>query len=313
MTAGSSIVAMSCIRPAQRGQHSTSRSKDHLSYCTSYRGAVLGTRRSVFAWKPAVGWTVLLGSIQPLAHLVADPRLEASLVTPPADGRPPDAELGGDLRAGQHAGGEQAFLEAREPRRGSDPLDADRIEGLPGAGPQAALVEDRGDLGVGVLVQERVHLLPRFGTGGAQLPGGQGAGERQGRGRPAPEPDMRRDLALLEQGDILDEEGEHPLALTLGGVRVPPDSGDVYGEGEDALPVLLVDGHAIGGALVLVLLLGLGEGAQPAVPVGFQRIRDQAVRRVHLHIAVPGPVSFVLGPLDLPPPQTIGVVEAGLD
>ena len=28
-----------------------------------------------------------------------------------------------------------------------------RVEGLPGAGPQASLVEERGDLGVGVLIQ----------------------------------------------------------------------------------------------------------------------------------------------------------------
>ncbi len=44
---------------------------------------------------------------------------------------PTDAELGGDLLAGQHAGGKQAFLEARETRRGSDPLHAHPVEGLP--------------------------------------------------------------------------------------------------------------------------------------------------------------------------------------
>jgi hypothetical protein len=48
---------------------------------------------------------------------------------------------------------------------------------------------------------------------------------------------VRGDLALLEEGDILDEEHQHPLAFPLGGVRVPPDRGEVDGEGEDALPL----------------------------------------------------------------------------
>jgi len=76
-------------------------------------------------------------------------------------------------------------------------------------------------------------------------------------------------LALLEQGDIVDEQRQHPLALTLRGVRVPPDGGEVDREREDALALLRVDGDTIGGALALVLLLSVGEGAQPAVPVGF--------------------------------------------
>jgi hypothetical protein len=48
----------------------------------------------------AVGWALLLRSVQPRGHLVADPRLEASLATPPPDGGPTDAELSGDLLAG---------------------------------------------------------------------------------------------------------------------------------------------------------------------------------------------------------------------
>src|SRR3970040_2309004 len=112
MTAGSSIGAMGCMRPAQRGQARTSRSKDHLSYCTSCTGDVLGAQRGGVARGAVVGRTLLPGSIQPLAHLVADARPEAPLATPSADGRATDAELRGDLRAGQHAGREHACLSA---------------------------------------------------------------------------------------------------------------------------------------------------------------------------------------------------------
>jgi hypothetical protein len=43
MTAGSSIVAMSCIRPAQRGQRSTSRSKADVSLDTALDGGLTRT------------------------------------------------------------------------------------------------------------------------------------------------------------------------------------------------------------------------------------------------------------------------------
>jgi len=43
-------------------------------------------------------------------------------------------------------------------------------------------------------------------------------------------------------------EFQHSFALPLRDVRGTPDGGDIDGEREDALPVLLVDGHVIGGA-----------------------------------------------------------------
>jgi hypothetical protein len=48
---------------------------------------------------------VLAGERKALAHLVADPSLEAPRATPPADGGSADAGLSGDLFAGEHAGG----------------------------------------------------------------------------------------------------------------------------------------------------------------------------------------------------------------
>jgi hypothetical protein len=60
-------------------------------------------------------------------------------------------------------------------------------------------------LSVGVLIQERIHVLAGFRTGRSELPGSQGARKRE-RGRRAPaEADVRGDLALLEQRDIVDE------------------------------------------------------------------------------------------------------------
>ena len=134
MAAGSWSVPTRRIWPPQFGQASTSIAKDRLSYCTSYTGDVLSTGRGSFVRRPAVGWTLLPRSVQPLAHLVADPCLEAPLATPPADGRSTDAELGSDLFAGQHATGEQAFLEAGETRRGSDHCTLTALKASPAPG-----------------------------------------------------------------------------------------------------------------------------------------------------------------------------------
>jgi hypothetical protein len=77
------------------------------------------------------------------------------------------------------------------------------------------------------------------------------------------------------------------------------------------LPLLLVDNEAIGGAPALVILLGFSEGAQLYVPVGLQRIGDQTMRRVHLHVTVTGAIGLVLGSLDLEAAQAIGLIKTG--
>jgi hypothetical protein len=69
---------------------------------------------------------------------------------------------------------------------------------------------------------------------------------------PPAEADVRRDLTLLEQGDIFDEQRQHPLAFALGRVRVAPDGGEIDGQCEEARALLGVGGDAIGGALTLV-------------------------------------------------------------
>jgi hypothetical protein len=92
--------------------------------------------------------------------VVADARLEVALGPEPADGGPADAELGGELFPGHHASFEESFLEALELGREADPLNAHRVEGVPSAGAQPALVQEMRDLGVGMDVEEGVDLLP---------------------------------------------------------------------------------------------------------------------------------------------------------
>lgn len=96
-------------------------------------------------------------------------------------------------------------------------------------------------------------------------------------------------------------------------VRVAPHGRKVAREGEDALALAAIDGDPVGHALALVLFLCLGEVTQPRVPLGFQRVGDEAVGRIDLHVTAAGVVGLVLRPLDLPVTQAIGLVEARLN
>jgi hypothetical protein len=129
---------------------------------------------------------------------------------------------------------------------------------------------------------------------------------------PSAEANRRGDLALLGQSDVLDEQREHPLALTIGRLRIAPHGGEVGGEGENATPFVVVDGEPIGVALTFVLVSSFIESPQLRVPIGFERVRDEPVLRVHAHITLASKVDLVLCSFDLPVPQAIGFVDAGL-
>ena len=73
----------------------------------------------------------------------------------------------------------------------------------------------------------------------------------------------------------------------------------------------LVDGEPIGRVLTLILLLGVGQRAQLRIRIGLERVSDESIGRIHLHVAVAGVVGFILGALDLPVAQTIGFVTQG--
>jgi len=57
---------------------------------------------------------------------------------------------------------------------------------------------------------------------------------------------------------------------------------------------VVIDREAIGRALALVVRLGLSQGAQPGIPVGFQGVGDETVGGIDVHVAVPGAVGLVL-------------------
>ena len=100
--------------------------------------------------------------------------------------------------------------------------------------------------------------------------------------------------SVLQQGDVRDEEAHEPLAVAGGGAGIPPQAGHVRGQGEELGLLGLVQDAAVGGALALVDRPGVGEVAQPGVPLGLEDVRHQAVVGVDPQEALLGQVGLVV-------------------
>ena len=78
-----------------------------------------------------------------------------------------------------------------------------------------------------------------------------------------------------------------------------PEPREVGREGEDPSPLLLAEGAAIRGALLLILFLDVGKRPEFLVPFGLERVGHESVVRIDLHVTPPGQVGFVPSALDL--------------
>ena len=94
-------------------------------------------------------------------------------------------------------------------------------------------------MGIGVFVQQGVQLPTDILVGRSQLLRRPWTRQRQRGGRAAAETDVGGDLALFQQGDVFDQECQHPLALALRRVRVAPHRREVGGQGWSVMDQVL--------------------------------------------------------------------------
>ena len=121
------------------------------------------------------GWRVRSGRVvERLAFIVVALATDKTGVVPGLDRAGGDAEPAGHLVQGEHAGVAEPLLPAAEPVLVADVADDQGVEGAAFAAGVAAGVEDGGDLGVGVVVQQLVDRFDDVRCGLAQFPGGFG-------------------------------------------------------------------------------------------------------------------------------------------
>src|SRR5262245_62188978 len=108
---------------------------------------------------------------------------------------------------------------------GDSTAPAEEVDALAGEGtsrprPYPALVQDRGDLVVGVIPGQRRDLIEGLPAGPAGLEEVQRDRHVEfGRGTSFPA-DLHADVVPPRQGDVLDQEPQHPFAVPRRGPRV---------------------------------------------------------------------------------------------
>jgi hypothetical protein len=110
--------------------------------------------------------------VEALAFVVVGVPGDEPGVVPDLDGFGGHAEAAGHLGQGEHAGVAESLLAAAQPVLVADVADDEPVEGASFAAGQAAVVEDDGDLGVGVVIEELVDGSDGGGGGFAELGGG---------------------------------------------------------------------------------------------------------------------------------------------
>ena len=118
--------------------------------------------------------------VEALAFVVVGVPGDEPGVVPDLDGFGGHAEAAGHLGQGEHAGVAEPLFAAAQPVLVADVADDEPVEGAAFAAGQAAVVEDAGDLGVGVVVEELVDGGDGLGGGFAEL--GGGGRDRHGEG-----------------------------------------------------------------------------------------------------------------------------------
>ena len=117
----------------------------------------------------------------------------------------------------------------------------------------------------------------------------------------------------LDEGDILDDVGEQPLAFAVWRIRICPKLFEVRRHRDQPLADSLVEDELILLPGALAFFAGFGQDAELLVPFAFERVGDEAIIGIDQHEAALGEIGFDLGALDRATAQPIGFLIPRLD
>ena len=139
-------------------------------------------------------------------------------------------EAGGDFRLGEPAAVAEALETVSKVVAAADSGHQTGMEGLAGSGAASSGVEDGGDLGFVMVVEQGIDLSDDGGWGAAEFPGGEFGRECELSGGAAAQPGPEGDVAVADEGDVLDEQSGHTFALAVRGFGIVPESREVGGQ-----------------------------------------------------------------------------------
>ena len=210
--------------------------------------------------------------VEGLALVVIAQTADNSGAVPGLDRVGAGAEQTRHLGGGEHAGGAQSLAAAAEPVGVDDVVDHLAVEPFSGAGGDAALVEDVGDLATDVVVEQVVDGGDDFGGCFALFANGFGGGQGEGCVGAAGESDVRGDgVAVAVDGDVGEQQPGDAFAFPRGGGGVVPDCGQV---GDELVDAGVLGGGELSGVLFAGFVVGLSGRREVRVGRCSSRLRD---------------------------------------
>ncbi|MER8639733.1 hypothetical protein [Mesorhizobium sp. M1365] len=146
-----------------------------------------------------------------------------------------DSEVFGHFLRGEQATIAQSLAPTEQVVGCPNEGDLLEIERLAFPAPQAAFIEDIGDLAIAMSVEQAVDLSDQVGLELADLGDRQRPLHRQGARRSAREPHVDGNRLGLDQRDIGDQQTEDALALAHVDSGIVPDPRELIGQCPDAL------------------------------------------------------------------------------
>ena len=159
-------------------------------------------------------------------------------------------------------------------------------------------VQDFGDLGIDVIVEQLVDEFDHLRLGLHLLRGGFGILYGQRFGLASLEADMEGGRSFRWQSherDILDDVGEEPFALTVRQAWIKPKRFEICCHGGQSIADRVVDGTLVVPLTALPFVLCVGQSAQFVIPFALERIRDETVTGIDQHKSPLREIRFDLG------------------
>ena len=202
-----------------------------------------------------------------------------------------DRQLFGDLRGRQYSLLSQHLALGFEAAPEAHMGDHAGVERLAEASGSSASIEDVGDLGIRVVVQQLADFGDeRGGKLGRMLGGLQRDIQLTDRASPQAHPGMGT-IAMAGQRDVLDQQADHALFLAVRRRGVVPQPGEVGREFQDALANRLIEQAPVLVAKAVALIFRVTQGLQASVPFALENVGDEPVSGIDLHEAPLGQLS----------------------
>ncbi len=242
---------------------------------------------------------------------------------PPGQCRLMDSELRGRLGLRQHSSVSQPVMARTESvmkrEVGHSQLGKPRVSLATTrrtARTYPPFVQDVGDLGIDVIVEELVDEFDHLWLGLHLLCGGFWVQCGQRLGLASLEADLEGGLSgrrQFHERDVLDDVGEEPFALAVRQARITPKRFEICRHGDQTITDRVVDDTPVLPLPALPFFLCVGQGAQFVIPFAFERIRDETITWIDQHKSPLREIRFDPGTFNSAKTEPIGLLVSSLD